>query len=499
MTKSLEGSEFSGLRTIFWPVHLHERKKLIAMLIMAFLIPFDYSILRNIKDTVVITAIGSSAEVIPFIKVWAMLPMAILVTWLFTKLATRFKREHVFYMMISGFLTYFLIFAFILYPNQEALQATSLANSLREAFPKGGGGFIAMVQNWNCTFFYAMAELWSSMVISVLFWGFANDITTLTQAKRFYGLINVASCFAAFAAGQVSIFFTQEIFNPKLPFGSSDWEQTFSILILIIFFSGLVVMMTYRWMHLKVLTDPTQECTHALESKQTIKNRKKLCLKESLKHIAKSKYLICIAVLVVSYNLGINLIEVAWKSKVRELYPASKDFNLYLNQITSSMGFISTIIAFSIPFIISRLGWTFMALITPVIMLITAIGFFGFSFLDAALNGFAPLIIAIFFGSANNVLSKASKYSVFDASKEMAFIPLLDKDRLRSKAAIDGIGSRLGKSGGSLIQQGLLLVVGSLAVAMPWIAGFLTLLIIGWIIAIRVLGKEFKTLSRQPK
>ena len=81
--------------------------------------------------------------------------------------------------------------------------------------------------------------------------------------------------------------------------------------------------------------------------------------------------------------------------------------------------------------IITRFGWTRTASITPLMMFITSIGFFGFMiFQDSlgpfvmTLTGFTPLAIAVYFGATQNTLSKAMKYSVFDATKEMAFIPL---------------------------------------------------------------------------
>lgn len=96
-----------------------------------------------------------------------------------------------------------------------------------------------------------------------------------------------------------------------------------------------------------------------------------------------------------------------------------------------------------------------------------------------------------------NCLARASKYTFFDATKEMAFIPLSKESKLKGKAAIDGVGSRLGKSGGSVVHQGLLVIFGTVASSTSIVAGILFLVIGGWIIAVRSLGKQFTQLVTQ--
>lgn len=46
---------------------------------------------------------------------------------------------------------------------------------LESAGPRFAGP-IAILRNWSYCLFYVMAELWGSVVVSVLFWGFANQV-----------------------------------------------------------------------------------------------------------------------------------------------------------------------------------------------------------------------------------------------------------------------------------------------------------------------------------
>lgn len=495
MSKSL-AKEFGLVRSFIWPIYRHEARKVIPMLLMLFLICFNYSILRCMKDTVVVTASG--AEVIPFIKVWALLPMAVLLTYGFTVLTNRFSQEQVVYIVISGFLLFYAFFAFILYPLKDSIHPNQLAERLEVALPSGFYGLIEMFRYWSFTLFYVLAELWSSIVLTVLFWGFANEITKVHEAKRFYAIMSIGSNIAAILAGQVANYFSSGMhIMPWVPSGISEWEQTVMMLMMIIIISGISVMFIFRWMNRNVLNDPSFDDLHLANFER--RKKKRLSVRESFTYLSNSKYLVCIAVLVVSYNLVINLVEVVWKDQLRELYPDPSAYNTYMNNLTSAIGIVSTLTAFFMARIIGRFGWTTTALVTPTIMLVTSMGFFSFMFFQDTLSpiamgifGTTPLAIAVFFGAAQNCLSKAAKYSVFDTTKEMSFIPLDHDVKLKGKAAIDGVGSRFGKSGGSIIHQGLLMVFGTLAYSTPYVAAILMAVIAGWMAAVKSLGIQFK-------
>lgn len=494
-------SQFSRWRTALWPVHRYELKKLVPMLLIFFLISFDYNVLRIMKDTLVVTAKSSGAEVIPFIKVWVMFPGAILLTYLFTRLSNRLTRETVFYVLLSIFLGYFFLFTFVLYPARDFLHPNATADALEVMLPVGFKGFIAMFRNWTFTTFYVMSELWSNIILALLFWGFANQVTRIGEAKRFYGLFGIGANFSGVFAGWASAQLSSKQFNASLPFGSDAWEQSMIMLVGLVLLAGVAAMIIFRWLNTAVLTDPLYCAT--VDERKGSDVRGKLSMRESFSYLLRSKYMISIAVIVIAYNLVINLVEVIWKHQMRELYPSASDYNLYMSHVTTIIGVVATLTALFVSGnSIRKFGWTFTALLTPAILLITSIGFFAFFFAKGRMAdvvfqflGATPLAIVVFFGSAQNILSRAAKYTVFDATKEMAFVPLRAEDQLKGKPAIDGVCSRLGKSGGSVVHQVLLLSFSTITAGAPYVAGFLLAVIFMWILAARMLGKRFVELA----
>lgn len=506
MSKSNSTPEFGALRSFFWPIHGYEKRKVLPMLLMLVLICFNYSILRNLKDSLVITTSG--AEIIPFIKMWVLLPMAVLLTVIFARLTNRYSQERVFYIMVSIFLVFFALFTFVLYPLHDVLQPHLTAQSLQAAYPNLKW-FIVLCENWIFTTFYVMSELWGTMVLQVIFWGFANEITRVDEAGRFYSIFSIGGNLASILAGMYVILFisSDSIFDLNLlsameieEIKEADWQHKLQWIMGIILVCGLVIMALFHWTNKHVLNDPSFDGLHKI--KKVAKQKGRQSLRESFQYLKNSKYLICIAVLVISYNLSINLVEIVWKDQLKQLYPAKADYLWFMSCVSLSMGIVSTITAFFMSRIINRFGWTFTALITPVTMLITSIGFFSFLLFRESLApmavilvGTTPLAIAVYIGAAQNCFSKAAKYSVFDATKEMAFIPLDHESKLKGKAAIDGIGSRLGKSGGSLIHTGLLMMFHTLSNSSPYVAVILLAVILGWTIAASSLGKKFKQLT----
>lgn len=492
----LHTKPFGRLRSFLWPIHGHEHKKLLPIFILFFLISFVYNVLRCMKVTLVVTADGSSAEVIPFLKVYAVLPGAILLTYLYTKLSNRLSREHVFYAMISIFLGFFTVFMVFLHPNREALELTTFSSDLQNRLPewlKGLSGLITVIRHWHLSLFYVLSELWSAMMLSMLFWGFANEITTVDEAKRFYAIFALGANSSGIFSGQFAQLLTLDHFDPRLPFGTVAWEQSLILQLSVVLLMGVAIVALFRWLNRTVLP---KDC-HV--SVKTTESKPKFSLKECFEYLMKSRYMVYITILVVAYNIVYNLSDVLWTEQIRVRYPDASDFNAYINEIASITGIFATISAVLLSGnVIRRYGWTVTAMVTPLIWVVTSIGFFGcllgshhsvFSDVMGAFFGVPMLTLALVFGSAQICLGRAAKYTVFDESKEIAFIPLPREEQRKGKAVVDGIASRFGKSGGSILIQVLLVLCGELALTIPYVAAIFGIVILLWMYAVRGLGQ----------
>jgi AAA family ATP:ADP antiporter len=80
--------------------------------------------------------------------------------------------------------------------------------------------------------------------------------------------------------------------------------------------SGGCLVSIFSYMQRKVMTDP--ECVDQEKAAAKKKKKKtKMGLRESAKFLMSSTYIRDLAMLVISYGMCINLVEVSWKSKLK--------------------------------------------------------------------------------------------------------------------------------------------------------------------------------------
>lgn len=468
-----------------------------------FLVLFSYTLLRNTKDALVITAPSCGAEVISFIKLWDV-PIAFLFFFLYAKLSNVLGRAHLFYACLIPYLLFFAAFALYIYPNREFLHPSEeTIFILRETCPHLKW-FISLYGIWSFALFYLFSDLYGSIVVNLLFWQFANEITRTNEAKRFYSFFGFLGNFALISAGTFGQYLVN--LNKQLSSQSEAWALNILYLITAVIVSGIGVLLLYKWMDRYVLTDPRYYDAAARVGNKKENLTPKLSLSESLRYLLTSKYLGFIALLVISYGITANIIDVTWKSQVKENFPEPNDYFSFMANFSFWTGISTVIFILLTKGIVRRFGWFVGAMVTPSVFLITTILFFSFILFKDYLEGLlllfgvTSLLMAVYVGAIQNILGKSMKYSLFDPTKEMTYIPLDQELKVKGKAAVDVIFSRFGKSSGGIIQIFLLiLTAGTQMTIMPYLSGVLIFIMLIWMGAVKGLSKLYQEKTEPPQ
>lgn len=485
-----EGS-FSRVRSWIFPVHSNELKKLVLMGLLMALISFSFWLLHISKDTLIITAKHSGAEVINFLKLPVFL-VSILFVMGYTWFSNIFQQATIFYIIISFFAIFFLVFTYFIYPNQDTLNlftGDEIAH-LQVLYPWVKWLF-PVIGYWGYSLFYIVSELWGALVLSLLFWQFANQITTIDQSHRFYMFFGSFNGIGTILAGLFVMYYESD------PQSLDAYGAKLHHLMLILFFLCLCIIAIYHWIYKDALRDshPSREKKNQIK----LTDELKLSFVESFKYILRSRYIGYIAIISVAYNVSINFVEVSWKSEIKKLYDSPLKIEEYFALITIYIGFLTGFMGIIGTGIIRHFSWKSTSLITPILMVILGGLFFlttlfpeNFKMISYML-GLTPLALAVWVGQAHNLVSRSCKYSFFAATREMAFIPLDAELKFKGKAAVDVLSGRVGKVGASLAQSLLLSLsaLGTQGSIASYLLIFLLLIFIMWVWSINSLNKEF--------
>ncbi len=487
--------EFGKYRAFLWPIKGYEAKKFLPMCLIMFFSIFNYTLLRNSKDALMITQSG--AEVLPFLKGGIVMPCSILFVFLYAKLANSLTRERLFYATIMFFVSFFILFATVLYPYRDYIQPSAeTVLALKQNYPHLQHIF-PLFGVWIYSAFYVFAELWGPVVLNLSFWQFANEITRTQEAKRFYSMFGLI--------GHAALIFGGYTVRMNCDISTSSTDSCGDYIRYTVFavaVCGLIIMSIYRWINQVVLTDPLYYDDADTLTTQGTKKRLKLSLLESLKYILTSRYLGLIAILVFSYSLSMNLLGLIWKKQMGMQFPNPLDYGRFMGNFSIINGFITITIIFFFKGIVAKFGWFRGAIMTPLILMLTAILIFSFLFFQDLLTplvllfGTTPLMLGVFVSTAQQILSKCSKYSLFDPTKEMAYIPLDSELKVKGKAAVDVTVHQFGKAAGGYLSGALLVILmaSDLLIIAPYLAAIVLIVIGIWVMAVKALNTEYNAL-----
>lgn len=483
------------LKNILWPIHNSELGKFIPMSGLMFCVLFNQNILRILKDSILISEI--SAEIVGFTKVYCVTPAAALFVIIYAKMANSLSFSRIFYYLTSVFVGFFAVFAFIIYPNIEVFHIDpALLNKLMLASPHCKW-YIALAGNWSYVIFYTLSELWPNIFYVLLFWQFANEITTTQEAKRFYtffslfgnsSLIFVGLLMMNLASDQTMASYLGTVADNKI--------TLVKISTVCVVISALISCWLVKFITTNILTN-SQFCS-ASRLIGTIKT--KVGVMQSLKYIAKSKYLWLMLVCSAAFGCAINLVEAVWKAKIKELYPTVNQYAQFNSLYIFWTGIAIMIMTIIGNNVMRTHNWFVAAVISPVIILVTGTAFFAVIVFDQQILSLfdqtilmTPLALAVSIGAIQNILAKGSKYSIWDTSREMLYIPLSEEFRTKGKAAVDVISSKIGKSSSGLIQSLIFTIVptATFTSISPLLMIIFIIVCVAWIYAIRKIYFEY--------
>mmetsp|Transcript_53186 Transcript_53186/g.64094 ORF Transcript_53186/g.64094 Transcript_53186/m.64094 type:complete len:593 (+) Transcript_53186:27-1805(+) len=464
-----------------FPIFKSEIPQFVNMSLMMFFLIYVFTTTRDVKDALVVPHCG--AESVPFLKLYGAMPSAALFILVYSKLSNILSRDKLFYATLVPFFCFYGIFGFVLFPLRDKIHfsfggdAAVVSGGIREVA-------LSLLNSWSFSLYFIVSELWASVSIPLLFWQCANEITKLDQAQRYYPLFAVFGNFAPILSGKImsSIVALQET-NDDTGFG-----LTLRILTGIKVILGMGICVFYRLVYKNSSVDTMSE---AREQAPQSKEKKKQSLKESIHELSNNSELRSIATIVFCYYSCLEFTEVLWKGILRKQYPSKSTYMLFMGNFSQVVGWCAVILQILAPHIIRGVGWKGASLLVPLSMGVLAMPFFACVSLSEKLD--IPIRITFLIGTAQSVINKISKYALFDPLKEMAYIPLGHDAKVKGKAAVELMGSKLGKSYGSATQQILVVVMGGTILRCAPALGMLYILgIFVWSRSVLSLGKMFE-------
>ncbi|CAN0067686.1 unnamed protein product [Ascophyllum nodosum] len=488
------------LRDAVFPIYgCQEISKFLALGAIQFFIIFVLTLTRDLKDTLIITSCG--AEAISFLKVYGVLPTVTVFFVCYSKISNLLSKRALFYVTALPFFAFYMCFKLLVYPSRDALHPSEQAVMSAAGLPEGFSYLLKLYKNWTFALFYVVSELYSSVSIGVLFWQFANDIVPVAQAKRFYPLFGQMSSLATVLAGLCVMRFTGGAS------GSGEKSKAVSdglvdYVMNLVTVAGVGIFALYEVSTAlsareKKRAEAAGELPSMLRKSATKPQKPKLGLVESFRVLWKSEYLGYLATLVLGYGLCINMTEVMWKSMVKRQYPDPGSYASFMAKVSSILGMTTFVVIFVGSNLVKHVGWRAGALATPLSMAALAAPLFAVIVATQGDLSGSGLSFVVMVGTVQSVLSKATKYALFDPTTQMAYIPLDEESKVKGKAAIDGVGSRLGKSGASCLQQGLILTFGNILNAAPIVAVIFYLAVGSWSLGVVRLSEMFEAKTRE--
>ena len=359
------------------PFQQHKILSVSPIALAAFFLLFGYEFIRAVSDSLFIDAYG--ADNLPWVMA-AVFPGVYLLIYIYGRLLSRVGANRAL-LITSVFSMVMIVIAYSLILSGYLI-ATAVIYVFREAY---------------------------IVLIIEQYWSLINSVLSSEQARYvngpFCGLASLGSIAGGFLVGQVAT-----------PLGSET---------LLLFTAGSLL--------------PAAICSsvaYALtgEPKPSEVEQGGKFGHTGLRIFFRSRYLILVALLVVTTQIVSTVLDLRFKGLVEVANPFKDARTAFLGNFYGTLGIVAAVLQFiATPLLLRLAPIRIVHLSIPVIHLITC--------------GILTITPSLWSASTAFLLFKALDYSIFRGGKEILYIPLSFDARYRAKQIIDSFGYRAAKSG----------------------------------------------------
>lgn len=152
--------------------------------------------IRELKDSFIIKRQLPAS--ISFLKLIYVPPVSIIASAIVQKLLTISSNKKIFFYVVAVFGIYFFTYGVVILPLQDVIEPSNFNAtddfSDSKMYFKGLKSISAVILTLNCwtsTLHFVASEVWGTMVLSLLFMSFSNDVCPFRQFVRFLPLFYI--------------------------------------------------------------------------------------------------------------------------------------------------------------------------------------------------------------------------------------------------------------------------------------------------------------------
>lgn len=432
------------------------------------LLNINYAILRSARNALTVVDLGGGASSIPWYELCGTMPGAVLMTLTLTWLLNKYSIQKVFFLTLAIFVSFFICFAFAIYPSLPQWEGTLLGVPWLPPF------IAHLLPQFASMLFFTMAELWKVAILTVLFWGFVNHYITIDKAKSFYAPLMLGGSVGTILASPLITFCTSNAVS------NQSWSQSIRVIsLMLVFLSGIAAWLFY---YLSKFFAKTQ--VEVIKHRE--KEKERLSVWQSLAICCRSRYLMLLAWITIADYIAYAVGEVVFLDILKQKFPDPRAYCDFMGKLSFWNGLLTAFSAlFITPYLVKRCRWIVASLVTPICIFVTE-GAFFFSLWHPTLS--LNIELVVLFGTLFFCLVRAAKFTLFDTSKELSFLLLPPLEKMQGKLVIDGMCSRLGRGGGAIVSLSLIQICGGVLASIPFAGAVAIVIAASCVIATSRLG-----------